>query len=182
MIKLESPTVGFNWKNAVVLSLLFIFCISLQTVLPWSLFGTMISPVIWILFISYIILYRPFIQSLVLNYIFCILLHSSSGVSLRALLLSMIAITILLNVVKKRVFVPGFQYFLIMSSLGLLAFQLFYTLISSLVEPVPALFNFQTRIFELLLTPLFAAPVFVAMEWLDKKTLNPQSFRSEEII
>ncbi len=182
MIKLENPTIGFNWKNALSLAFLFSIVISLQTVLPWSIFGTMTAPVVWILFICFVILYRPFIQSLVLNYIFCFLLHSSSGVSLKVLLLTMLALTLSLNSVKKRIFVPGFQYFLAISFVGLLLFQLYYTLISSLVEPVPALFDFPTRIIELLLTPVFAAPVFVVLEWVDKKTLNPQSFRSEEII
>lgn len=182
MIKLENPTVGFNWKNAALLALFFSVCVSMQAVLPWSLFGTMVAPVVWMLFIFYVILYRPFIQSLVLNYIFCIILHSTSGVSLKVLLLSMIALTLVLNSVKKRIFIPGFQYFLILAVPSLLTFQIIYTLISAAVEPVPALFDFRIRILELLLTPLFAAPIFVLMEWVDKKTLNPQSFRSEEII
>jgi hypothetical protein len=88
----------------------------------------------------------------------------------------------LIYLVKERIFWPGPRYFVIASFLSVLVYQVIYITNSWFFEMIPIRdLMFFERLFQVIITPLFATPVYYVLKTWEKITNQTPLIESGEI-
>jgi hypothetical protein len=98
------------------------------------------------------------------------------------LLFNVVVMFGIIYLVKERIFWPGPRYFLMASFLTVLVYQFLYVFSSWLFEIVPVRdVMFFERIFQAIITPIFATPVYYVLKAWEKLTDQTPLIETGEI-
>lgn len=158
--------------NHVIYFLLFYFLTAFQTSFWFQWFGNFPAPLFWIILMTYIVLYRSFWTSLLLNYIFAVALSTMSANSIGFMVLNIFSVYAILSYLKSRVFWPGYRYFLIASILSLVSYNIINLLMIRWVDGEITHFNILMRVGQILISSIFIFPLYTAFSWIDLMTMK----------
>ena len=177
------PHIRFNFLNLIFIVLIALFLSGLQTTFWFQVFGSLPAPQFWLVMILYLILFRKPTEGILTIYLVGLILNPFTGMPLGMIWATLLILFVMMSFVKKRVFWPGPQYFLI-ASLGLsVAYHVVYFILSRALEANPAPISFFHRFFEILFTTLVSVPLYTALAWIDhmtSKEILPESGRAEQ--
>lgn len=155
----------------VFLQIITVFLTSIQTTLWYQFFGNIAGPMLWLLIIVYLNLYKKPIEAILLSYFVSIQLYYFGWIPIGFLFSIILIIFSLTWLVKERIFWPGHGYFMYASIASVVAYHILYLLCSWLFESVHVReLNLVDRVFQCLITPVFAIPVFYILKFLEKWT------------
>lgn len=158
--------------NIFILLVITYICIGLQTNFWFSIVGSVASPQLWLIIALYVTLYRKVYHSVFINYLIGIILTSFSSASIGMLWPTLLIITVLAYFVKSRMFWPSTRYFIVSTFSFTLLFHIVYFIFSKTFEVNAVRMSLFARITEILLTGLFAAPLYWFLSWIDHITLK----------
>ena len=168
--------------HALGLLLLIALATGFQTSFWAQLFGSLPSPLMWLLFILYLALYRRPIEAIGLSYLCAAQVYFYGWIPFGLLLLNIVMLYGIVSFVKERIFWPGVRYFVIASLLAALLYQVIYLLNSWAFELIPVRdLNIIERVFQSIITPIFAAPVYFVLRLWERVTSQTPLIESGEI-
>lgn len=176
----ESRSLYFN----IFLHFAFLwFLTAIQSGLWYKLLGGFPPPFFWILFLSYISIYRKAKDTFLLGIIgFFLLMHFTIAPYPLVFLISFILV-LLLQKAKQRVFWQGPTYYLAASSIATLAFILLYYFVSwSFEEAGFAKIRWLFLFLQWLLTTLISPFLYVLYQHIDKWTGSEQIIPMEDLL
>jgi hypothetical protein len=151
-----------------LLTLLFVLALAgLQTTLWFQFFGSFPAPLLWLNVITFLILYRPPFESIFTIYFLGFALCTFSAVPFSVMSSTLLVLFAITYLTKRRFFWTGSGYYWLASFLSSFVFQLAYLAASGLIEPQKAAILPLDRLAQALLTPLFAPPTYVIMNWIE---------------
>lgn len=160
-----------NTYNIIAILLVAMLFSAFQTTFWFQMFGEFPQPLLWLNLITYLALYREFYSGVLTIYA-CALVMSVFTVSpIGVIALHFFIIYCLLWILKNRVFWPGSRYYIIATTVAVIAFHVTTIFISKSVLNLPIVFDLFNRIGQTLMTPLFALPVYVLMRSIDRWTI-----------
>lgn len=160
----------------------FILC-ALQSTVWFQITAGAPPPMFWLPIVVYFSLFRKPIEAVLACYGIGIVVASFSAISIGVLWLVILCVSLSIQFFKTRVFWPSTRYFVFMTAFSALVFHLSIYSLSHLLERNPASANFFTRFFEVLQTPLWAAPLFwlfLSLDRISQRSPLPESVRGEE--
>jgi hypothetical protein len=157
-----------NW--AVISFVLFVAC-GLQTSFWHQITDGAPAPQFWLIIILYLTLYRTYFQVMFGSYALAFILKSFSAISLGFIYPLLFLLITPTHYVKGRIFWPSTRYFVVITAGFTLFYHILVILLSYYIEVNPAPIQFFTRFVEILLTTLWAAPVYWLMNRIDHVTL-----------
>lgn len=167
---------------ALGLVLLIALATGFQTSFWAQLFGSLPSPLVWLLFILYLALYRRPIEAIGLSYLCAAQVYFFGWIPFGILMLNVVVLFGIVYFVKERIFWPGARYFIIASLLGGFLYQIIYLVNSWAFEMIPVRdVMIVERIFQALITPIFAAPVYFILKFWERLTYQTPLIESGEI-
>lgn len=146
----------------------------LQTTLWFQFFGPIPSPLLWLVLIVYVSLYRSQPWSLWIIYALSFVLLSYSALSLGLIWALMLILYTSVTSLKNRFYWGGVGYFTLMVFFASGLFQMSYWILSQIVEKNPSQFLVYSRLGQILVTPLFAPVLFFLLKFLDRWTLEEE--------
>lgn len=157
--------------HALGLLVLVALATGFQTSLWAQLFGTLPGPLIWILFFLYLALYRKPMEAVGLSYLCAAQVYFFGWIPFGLLIFNIIILYTLVYLVKERIFWPGHRYFITASFLTALLYQIIYLVNSWFFELVPIRdLMFFERLFQVIITPIFASPVYYILKFWERLT------------
>lgn len=173
---------SFFIVHAMGLLLLIALACGFQTSFWAQIFGTLPGPLIWVLFILYLSLYRKPIEAIGLSYLCAAQVYFFGWVPFGLLLLTTLFLFGIIYLVKERIFWPGPRYFVMASFLAVLLYQIIYVASSLAFEMIPLRDTmFFERLFQAIITPLFATPVYFVLKAWEKLTNQTPLIESGEV-
>jgi hypothetical protein len=157
--------------NAVVLLLLLTVACGFQTSFWFQLTDGAPAPQLWMLIVVYLALYRPYFVAMLMVYAMTFVLKAFSAAPLGILWGSLFCAVSSASYVRSRFFWSTTRYFVMTSGAFCLVFNIVILLLSKMVEENPASISPFTRLIEILLTALFAAPMYWLLLRIDDWTL-----------
>ena len=157
-----------NWLTITLL--LAVFC-GLQSSFWYQLTGGAPAPQLWLLLILYLALYRTYIQAMISVYALSLVIKAFSAVPLSMLWSTLFLVVTASSFIKGRMFWSNTRYFVIAAASFVTSFNLIYYVLSKLIEENSVTLSFFTRLAEIALTTLCAAPVYWLLLAIDKWTL-----------
>jgi hypothetical protein len=157
--------------NGIVLVLLLAVACGFQSSFWFQLTGGAPAPQLWMLIIVYLALYRPYSTAMLLVYALAFVMKAFSAVPLGILWGTLFCVVSLASYVRSRFFWSSTRYFVMTSAAFCLLFNVVFLLFSKMIEENPASISPFTRLIEILLTTLFAAPMYWLLLHVDKWTL-----------
>ncbi len=118
------------------IALLIAVCIVETSFWNWLL-GPVPSPMLWLSIIVAVMLYRTFLESLLIMYLPCLLFFVLNTEPLGFILFALTCVYVFIKLLKDRIFIPGKFYFAAVYSTSILVFQISLFLISVLTEVKP---------------------------------------------
>ncbi len=174
--------VGYFLLHALGLLILIALGTGFQTSLWAQLFGTLPGPLIWILFFLYLALYRKPTEAIGLSYLCAAQVYFFGWIPFGVLVTNIVVVYSVVYLVKERIFWPGHRYFITASFLATLLYQIIYLLNSWLFELIPVRdFMFFERLFQVIITPLFAGPIYYILKTWDRLTDQTPLIESGEL-
>lgn len=168
--------------HALGLLILIALATGFQTSLWAQLFGTLPGPLIWILFFLYFALYRKPMEAVGLSYLCAAQVYFFGWIPFGFLIFNIIILYGIIYLVKERIFWPGHRYFITASFLVTLLYQFIYLIDSFFFEMIPVRdLMFFERLFQVIITPLFAGPVYFILKWWDRLTDQTPLIESGEV-
>lgn len=162
-----------NWDTALnffLIAIVFLLIGGIETTIWIQFFGQIVSPMLWLSVVAYLILYRPSIVGVLYIYFCSLMISGFSLMPLKMILLPMLALFMILQFIKRRVFWSGASYFVIVTFLSVIFYQGIYMIMSHWLESNPAQGEWGSRFLMLLLTPLFSYPVYMILSQIDRWT------------
>lgn len=174
--------IGYFILHAAGLILLVALATGFQTSFWSQIFGMLPGPLIWLLFILYLTLYRRPMEAVGLCYLCATQVYFFGWIPFGLLLFNIITLFGIVFVVKERIFWPGPRYFVIASFLAVLLYQIIYIFNSWFFELIPIRdLMFFERLFQAIITPLFATPVYYLLKTWERLTDQTPLIESGEI-
>ena len=157
-----------TWFNVFMLFVIALLCLGIQSTLWFQITGGAPSPQLWLNIVLFVILFRRPRKAFFIAYGLGWLASSFSSAPL-SLMLPALCLTVGIGIfLKSRFFWTNTRYFILASFATNLIFQFSTSLISYLFgKSMIPLFSFD-RVIELILTPLFAAPIYWTFVLLDR--------------
>ncbi len=153
------------------LQLITAFITSAQTSLWFNFFGSLAGPMLWLLILVYINLYKKPVEAILLSYFVGIQIYYFGWIPIGFLFSLILILFALTWLVKERIFWPGHSYFIYASIASVVAYHFLYITFSWGLETIHVKeFNLLDRIFQCLITPIFAVPVFYTLKLLERLT------------
>jgi hypothetical protein len=153
-----------------------------QTSFWAQIFGNLPAPLVWVLFILYFALYRKPLEAIGLSYFCAAQIYFFGWIPIGLLLLTILMFYGIVYTVKERILWPGSRYFLIASVPAIALYQILYLLNSLAFESIPVRdWMIFERLFQTLITPIFATPVYYLLKSWDKLTEQTPLIESGEI-
>lgn len=162
--------------NFIALFLLLILSGGLQTTLWYQFFGSVPAPLLWLILVVYVILYRPARAALVTIYLMGFAILSFSALSLGMIFSNLLILYILVSNLKSRFYWGGVGYFTLMCLIASFAFHIFYLLSSYVIESQPAELLILHRLAQIVVTPIFSILYFSILKKLDHWTITEEIF------
>lgn len=174
--------ISYFLLHAIGLIFLLVVATGFQTSFWTLFFGALPGPMIWLLFFLYLALYRRPIEAIGLSYLCAVQLYFFGWIPFGLLVLNIVILYGIIHLVKERIFWPGPRYFVIASCLATLIYQIIYIFNSWLFEliPIREIMLFE-RIFQAIITPLFAIPVFYVLKGWERITHQTPLIESGEV-
>lgn len=153
------------------LQLITVFLTSIQTSLWYHFFGSLAGPLIWLLILTYLNLYKKPLEAILLSYFVGVQIYYFGWIPIGFLFTLILILFSLTWLVKERIFWPGHGYFMYASIASVVAYHILYLLGSWIFEGVHIReLNLLDRLVQCLITPIFAIPVFYILKFLEKWT------------
>lgn len=133
-------------------------------------FSSAPGPMIWLNVMVYLALYRRPASGIFTIYLLSFSLIGFTLAPIKMLWFPLLIIYLFIHLIKSRVFWSGPGYFVLMSSLSTLIYQISYISASKFLEPNMATYSLMTRLLQILLTPVFAWPVYKLLHTIDRVT------------
>lgn len=156
--------------NVLLFLLATLLLATIQTSLWFQIFGYFPSPALWIPCLIYVALYRSTLETIIYSYLTAFVLSSMTAMPEGILMISCLAVALVAQVFKKRIYWVSASYIMMVCGLGALFFQIFHWGAAYVFgEPLssPAIIDW---IIEALLTPLAAPILFPVFRWFDHLT------------
>ncbi|MGE3759650.1 MAG: hypothetical protein AB7H97_17925 [Pseudobdellovibrionaceae bacterium] len=159
----------YYFLNLLLLLIITVILGAIQTTLWPQLFGGLPAPILWLVLIAYLGLYRRFWESIFLVYACAACLAPYTAMSIGFYMLLLLILVALVQFAKTRIFWPGPGYFLIaVASLGV-AYHVLHISMSYFFEAVPMTsLEILSRLIQILLTPMTAIPLFFIFQLIDR--------------
>jgi hypothetical protein len=161
------PAQKLHLLNGFLLMATTLMLCSFQTTFWFQVVGGVAGPMMWLLVFLYIALYRKRTEAIFINYGLALIISPFTSMGLGTLWTITLIYTLVVSFVKERVFWPGTRYFIAASALSTVALQLISWLLSRVLESNPIGAQVGPRVMELILTPLWAAPVYWILSYVD---------------
>jgi hypothetical protein len=153
------------------LQFIAIFLAGIQTSLWFHFFGTIAGPMLWLVLLVYINLYKKPLEAILLSYLIGVQIYFFGWIPFGFLFSLILILFSLTWLVKERIFWPGHGYFLYATIASVVTYHLIYLVCSWSFETIHVReFNLVDRIFQCIITPVFAIPVFYIIKLLEKWT------------
>jgi hypothetical protein len=159
-----------NLIHIFTLVVVVLFLGAFQTTFWFQIFGSIPAPMLWLILVLYLFIYRGFFEAVALTYFLCLFLAPLTSTPLGVLWLSLLILAGLTQYLRKRFFWPGLKYFVSASLLATLSYQIIYQLTCYYVDNRWSSIDWFSRFAELILTPLAAVPIYTMMALLDRIT------------
>jgi hypothetical protein len=159
-----------NWAAALHYTIVFLFALLLagfQTSFWFHVFGGITPPLLWLVVFTYIALYRNGMSAVFQLMFLAIMLAAFSSIGLKVFYLGLLIYFVVIYLTKSRIFWSGPGYFLMICSMGSIAYHVIFYLLSMTVESTRAEPMVLERITQILLTPAFAFPVYWILNSVD---------------
>ncbi len=157
--------------NFLIFLAVLLLVAGIQTTLWFQFFGNAApAPLLWLNLIVYMTLYRKPFPAIFTIYAMGAILLIFTAMPLKMMLFSLLILFILVYGIKSRVFWSGSGYFTIMCGFSAVAYHLIYFCLSMVLEKNPASFEIVDRVLQIILTPVFAVPMYWLLAKIDKVT------------
>jgi hypothetical protein len=158
--------------NLLILFSLLFFLAGLQGTFWFELFNDVPPPLLWLNLIVYITLYRKPLPAILIVYAMGFAMLSFTLMPLKMMWLSLLVLFTSISLFKQRVFWSGPIYYSIMCALSVIGYHAIFFLLSNIVEKNPVGFELVDRITQILLTPLFAMPMYWGLTRINKSLIQ----------
>lgn len=152
-----------------VIPLLVLLLTGLQTSLWFQLLGLFPAPQFWIIVLTFLIIHRPFWISLIMGYLFSVVLTGFTAWPFENILACTMIIVGSSQLLKDRIYGSGVNYFIALCGWNVFLFQLCYTILGLIKEGISLQ---RVSLFDLSLSPLisvlFAYPLYFMLKFLDR--------------
>lgn len=152
-----------------LIPVLVLLLTGLQTSLWFQLLGLFPTPQLWIIVLTYLIIHRPFWISLIMGYLFSVVLTGFTAWPLENLLACTMIIVGSSQLLKDRIYGSGVNYFIALCGWNVFLFQVCYTILGLIKEGISL---HRVSLFDLSLSPLisvlFAYPLYFMFKFLDR--------------
>jgi len=165
--------VKLRWNfmlNFLITIAVLLALVGFQTTFWYQVLGTIPAPMLWLNLVVYIILYRKPAPAIMTIYAMGFILMSFTSMPLRMMWINLLILFIIVYGIKSRVFWSGSRYYAIMSAFSCFMFQVIYLSTSMAIERSPASFEIADRLIQIIITPLFALPMYGFLWKLDTLT------------
>ncbi len=159
-----------RWKfllNFLILILALLILVGLQTTFWFQIFGNISAPMLWLNLVVYIVLYQKPAPAILTIYSMGFILTSFTSMPLKLMWITLLVLFMIIYGLKSRIFWSGSGYYVIMCGVSAVTFHLAYFLISLALEKTPASYEVADRLVQIILTPLFALPMYRMISSLD---------------
>ncbi len=159
-----------SWRAALHFSVIFVLAALLagfQTSFWFQVFGSVTPPLIWLVVFTYIAVYREGVSVVAQLMALTMMLAAFSVTGLKVFYGTLLIYYVFIHILKSRIFWSGPGYFLMICSIGSVAFHVIFYTLSSGIEDSVAEPLFVERFTQILLTPAFAFPVYWVMHFID---------------
>jgi hypothetical protein len=155
----------------ISLQIITVFLTSIQTSLWFHFFGSIPGPMIWLLIIVYLNIYKKPIEAIILSYFIGIQIYYFGWIPMGFLFLLILILFSLTWLVKERIFWSGHSYFVYAAITSIIAYHIIYLSCSWLFESIHVReLNLMDRLIQCVITPFFAIPVYYILKFLEKWT------------
>lgn len=158
----------FSFRMIILQNLAVVLFCGFQTTVWPALFGHIQSPQLWLPWLIFLSLYRPYFEALFVAYFFGLTMLAFTSLSLHLVWPTFLILVSATSFAKNKVFWPGLRYFMIASALSCLAWNITIFSLSWLFETPSAPPLVVERILESLLTTLASPLVYGVMMWFEK--------------
>ncbi len=163
----------YPYLNALAHLALVMLLAGMQTTLWYQVFTLSHPPILWLIWLVFIALYRKPFEALTILYVGGVVLSTYTIKPLGLLWLHILFLYVFIYLLKQRIFLHGSKYFLIVVCVVSVFYNISDVAISWFIEKQPILsVDLLGRCFQIIVTPLFAVPLFKIMLWLDRLTAH----------
>jgi hypothetical protein len=159
-----------NWSAVFHFTLVYIFALLLagfQTTFWYQVFGTITPPLLWLVVFTYIVIYRAGISALFQLVFLAMMLAAFSGTNVKVFYAGLLLYFLFIYFVKSRIFWSGAGYFLLMCTVGAVAYHVIFFTLTAVIDRSRPEWLLIERATQILLTPSFAFPIFWVMQGVD---------------
>lgn len=164
----------FSFRMIIAQIIAVIFLCGIQTTVWPALFGHIQSPQLWIPWVIFLALYRPYSEALLMSYFFGLIMLGFTSLSLKMVWPNLLILVSVTSFTRNKLFWPGLRYFVIAVALSCILWNFTLMSMSLLFESPSAPAVIIERTLEFLLTVLASPFIYILMTWLDR--LRPQEF------
>ncbi len=147
---------------------------SLQTTLWYQVLGQIPAPQLWLSWLIFLALYRPYFEALFASYLFGLLMTAFSSSPLALVWPTFLIVVSTVSFARNKVFWPGLRYFMIATFVASISWHVVVFSLSHFIEKTPAPTMFIFRLLEVLMTFLSSPLVYIVMKKLE-------SFRPSDV-
>lgn len=145
------------------LALVLIFS-SLQTTLWYQALGQIPAPQLWLSWLIFLALYRPYFEALFVSYVFGLIMTAYSSSSLSLVWPTFLILVSTVSFARNKVFWPGLRYFMIATLMASVSWHVVVFVLSHFIEKTPAPPMFIFRFLEVLMTFLSSPLIYLVMK------------------
>lgn len=159
-----------SWSAALHFTIVFILALLMagfQTSFWFQIFGALTPPLLWLIVFTYIILYREGVSAIFQLTFLALMLVAFSASSVKVFYSGLVLYFIFIYFLKSRVFWSGPGYFLIVCSVGAVAYHIIFYILSFSFENSRSDILILERLTQVLLTPAFSFPVYWILNAVD---------------
>lgn len=126
---------------------------------------------LWLIVMVYINLYKKPFEAIILSYFLGLQIYFFGWIPIGFLFTLILIIFSLTWMVKERIFWPGHGYFVYATLATSIAYHILYLFCSWWLESLPVReLNFLDRVFQCLITPICALPVYYLLRFIERWT------------
>lgn len=152
---------------AIHLAVVLVFS-SLQTTLWYQILGQIPAPQLWLSWLIFLALYRPYFEALFISYAFGLIMTAYSSSSLALVLPTFLILVSTVSFARNKVFWPGLRYFMIATLMASVSWHAIILVLSQVIEKTPAPTMLIFRMLEVMMTFLSSPIIYFIMKKLEQ--------------
>lgn len=162
--------IPWHWLLGLILIMLTAsFLAAIQSSLWFLVFGSFPAPMFWLVILVYVSVTRPLWEATLTTYLLCAVTAPFTVFPFGAWLIYCLLLTVLLLLIRERVFWGGPTYFMLMVGVASLTAPILFWICSRWFDKyalyIPAIFDWMIAA---CLTALFSLPLYRLLQWFDK--------------